>query len=1108
MVPAEDSISSDVLHGTYSSSSASPQRSTSITSVAPFSEPTRKRKRSAASSSSSSSESLVSVAEYTSELEAHLNLAEESEKRQESTAFFGVRPPPLVYPKSLYVGEEPRLSSTKERLVLKEVLGSEAGEYESFDDSFISVDLEDFRIYRPHKTFPRKESKISKIDPSLLEKPGANELVSLNELNSRSNDYFFLDGTICFGYNCESQRSVQQVCFETLSIGGYEDTGLHTVGWDIWLQSVAGKSSDIWYRLKRPATEYARYHEPFLWLADLAKHVVDFLLARDGVCLQDFRSAFGTWLHIVHGLHPGFLSWQRKHPSKDFRHIVVANATFLYNQAGQLGSQYIRHPLWSEIDPAALSAVPRRPARRNDPRTVVTPYVYDCFNDMPWAHFMDPLASKDKQEWFDMPIFSRRNQLVQSVPVTSEVGTGEVIAIPIDQKSKWKTNDRYWYAYVQGRKPVRQGHELSLIWIYRPADTACRGAKYPYPKELFFSDHCNCGDSPVYSTDVAYNVSVAMFGHPETTAEYFIRQTYSSTEPRWTTLQPSHFRCQCDGYYKPPENEYVVGDTLLMLATLPTETLEPVVLVEKAPAGDTRKVRVRRLLRKRDDLGDSDADPNELVYTTQLDVCNVELITRRCHVRIYTPEERQASRIPAPYNRRGTGDCYYILWQRDHPDDQAMQMNLGFDPSSAGTGEPLRGLDIFCGGGSLGRGLEEAGAVKMKSAVDFFNEAIHTYHANSDQSIKLFNGSVNDYLAAAIKGRGQDIARRGEVDLICAGSPCQGFSIANRFYVNDRSLLNISLVASVIAFVDFYRPRYVIMENVLAMANCGPKRAQNNVFAQVLCALVGLGYQVQPMILDSWNFGAPQHRSRLFVTAAAPGFTPLKRPEPSHSHPDSALSRSLGKAANGLPFGSREWTPTPFAYVSIGEATEDLPENPDGRTMCISCPDHRVTRNFSTFDNVRLSCVPRFPPGMTFVKSAKLGWQPPPQMASWHWETDLRSSVNSKAWQRAKANALLPTVTTHSRPNDAIAGSGLHWDAQRCLTVMEARRAQGFPDDEVLVGSPAMQWKIIGNSVTRQVATALGIGLREALLADQPSNDGPQQVSPLEAFDKDGKSKA
>ena len=967
--------------------------------------------------------------------------------------------------------------------------------------------MEGFAIYRPHRTFKGTSNRI--LTSNLSEKTRANELVSLNELNGHRSDSFLLDGTLQFGPNGQQRRYIQQIPFDILSIGGYEDTTLHTVGPDLWLQSIAGKTSNIWYRLKRPAKEYVRYHKPFIWLADLAKHVVDFLYNHSKVTLRLFKNDFLTWLCRVHGPHPSFQTWRSEYPRTDFRHPIAANAVFLYNQAGQLGYRYIHHPLWSQIDPTALTAIPRRLEERVDRRTVVTPYVYDCFKHLPWTKFLDPISYCNKQAGSGSPR-SERDCLshfcgyehAHITPIEGEVRTGDIVMIRSDSNNKWKTNDEYWYAYVQDQKPSKHGRQLDLIWVYRPADTACKDMKYPHSKELFFSDHCNCGDKPIDATEVVRKIRVTLFGFPSSTDnEFFIRQTYNTTDCHWTSLQPSDFRCRCRAR-KPPLCEYDIGDTLLVRAQLPNDILEPVVLVEKGPTEDSSIVRVRRLLRKREDFNDYTAEPNELVYTTRIDGCEPSLIVRRCLVRFYTPEDRRLGRIPAPYNRKGTGDCYYIL-QNNIEDTEAIQLNQGFDPEDSSAVEPMAGLDIFCGGGNLGRGLEEGGVVKMHWAVDLFNEAIHTYHANSEGSTQFFNGSVNDYLLKAIQGRwSRGIARPEEVDAVIAGSPCPGLSTANRLYLSDKSLLNVSLVASVIAFVDFYRPKYVFMENVLGMANSGPKRTgEHNVFAQILCALLGLGYQVRPMMLDSWNFGAPQSRSRVFITAAAPGYTPLTQPPASHSHPNGVVGRSLGKAANGLPFGAREWVPTPFEYVTIGEATKDLPENPDARTTCLAYPDHRVTRNFSIVDNVRLSCIPRYPPGMTFVKSAKLGWQSAPQMATWHWDSDFRSSAKSKAWQRAKSNALLPTVTTGNAPNEALTGSALHWDAHRPLTVMEARRAQGYPDDEIIIGKPAMQWKIVGNSVTRQVAIALGMKLREAWLSNVSSGNERQKKSlPAEAY--------
>jgi hypothetical protein len=48
---------------------------------------------------------------------------------------------------------------------------------------------------------------------------------------------------------------------------------------------------------------------------------------------------------------------------------------------------------------------------------------------------------------------------------------------------------------------------------------------------------------------------------------------------------------------------------------------------------------------------------------------------------------------------------------------------------------------------------------------------------------------------------------------------------------------------------------------------------------------------------------------------------------------------------------------------------------------------------------------------------------------------------------------------------------------------METRRAQGFLDHEVIVGFPSQQSKIIGNSVDRKVAFAMGLVIKESWIS-------------------------
>ncbi|KAL9613252.1 MAG: hypothetical protein Q9167_002212 [Letrouitia subvulpina] len=858
------------------------------------------------------------------------------------------------------------------------------------------------------------------------------------------------------------------------------------------------------------------------------------------VQLIDFRRKFYLWLDKIHGYDQSFRLWVKKYKDFDFRRALAAHASFLFNQAGVLDPAYTLHPLWSEIDPLSLTAVLQQDD--SELKTIVTPFVFECFRHMPWSRFLEPLSS--------LTIVPEKSAqpLIQHF-TTSDTDTvikiGDVIAVQPDSNTAWKNDDRLWYAYVQGKKFLKRGQRLGLLWFYKPSDTACQNQRYPFPNELFLSDHCNCGDRPIYSTDVVSKHRVEFFGGPASKSEFFVRQKYIRADPAWVSLQDSDLQCRC--YTNPPQDVYEIGETVLIAICSPnyliTKSLEPVIIedifnfrqhhaqarnaqgrsaqAENTQAGSTQvgSIRVRRLLRRQRDYLQDDAEPNELVYTDRFATVHLSDVVRRCHVRFYTPQDK--GNIPAPYCRKGASDCYYIIYRS--LSDKSISLGLlsrpwplmkqGFNPLLQHSKKPLNGLDIFCGGGNFGRGIEEGGAVKYQWAVDWFREAIHTYKANMSMTgnTKLYFGSVDDFLTHAIKGKCQGlVAQKGEVEMISAGSPCPGFSTANMHYQNEQSLRNNSKVSSVLAYIDFYRPKYAIMENVLGMANTGPKHTKNNVFAQVLCTLVALGYQVRPHILDSWSFGAPQSRTRLFISVAAAGLPPLVEPPASHSHPEAVLGRSLGKTANGLRFAARSWCPTPLEYTTIGEATKDLPENHDARTVCIAHPDHRVTKFHSFINQVRLSNIPRFPYGMNFIKSAEIGWQSLPQMNDWHWNSNFRSSISSKAWQRVKANALVPTVITTCSPEDALTGNILHWDANRTMTVMEARRAQGIPDHEVIVGSPAMQWKVIGNMVSRQVATGWGMSVRAAWFGGDAMRQvqGSSNSSSLELGNEDqGKDK-
>lgn len=971
--------------------------------------------------------------------------------------------------------------------------------------------MEDFVVYREHKAFGKNRQK----GPE--EWPRANELVALHEINEWAVQRFYFDGVVvCDG---GQKRYVERVPFELLSIGGYLEMTRPMAAPDVWLQSIQGKKPNIWYRLKKPAPEYRRYHETFLWMAELAKHVVDFLSLAKDVGLSAFRSDFYEWLRELYGPDEVLSRWLSRHKPQDFRHSVASQANFLWCQASQVNADLENQPLWSQIHPRFLTAVAEQieqvtvpemfaisheggvPVKRR--KTTVTPYVYGCFEHLPWAKFLycqEPSPesrcngdSGDAGSCHPTNCEALKPRVTDNDPVldatgTANIRTGDVVALPSDMMTSWKSVDREWYGYVQAVTETKKGLVLDILWLYRPPDTQCLKVPYPCQKELFLSDHCNCGDAPIYAQEVIKKVKVAFHSRSAIKeADYFVRQRYVEADAAWETLKDADFSCPCKTKNRVPQ--YVVGDTILVKIH---RTLQPVVLIEHSPDGLIGRLKVRRLLRRNMDYKDAEAEPNELVFTSQQEIICQANVHRICIIRAYTLEERQLGTIPSPYNRRGTGDFYFITAQ-DLGDlgleplamSQRTTINEGFDPFHLNSQPaPMTGLDIFCGGGNFGRGLEEAKAVSFDWAVDWNQEAIHTYKANlkDGHEPQLFQGSVNDYLTQAMQGSdAASIAPCGKIEVIAAGSPCQGFSIANPLKGNDRSLFNVSMVASVVAFVDFYRPQYALMENVKGMANGD---STQNILALVTSAFVGMGYQVRTFALDAWSYGSPQSRTRIFISIAAEGLTPMPEPPHSHSHPENVRGSTLAKTANGLGIGNRYTSQTPFGHVTIAEATKDLPKT-DARISCISHPDHRMSRTLSTRQRILIGSVPRFPGGASFLSAYKRGYMPQFQIDMFAWHNETRSGKGAKTWQRIRRNALMPTVMTEARPEDGVNGHCLHWDEERLLTVMEARRSQGFPDEEVLIGLPYEQWKIVGNSVARPVALALGLSLREALLSNQ-----------------------
>lgn len=101
-----------------------------------------------------------------------------------------------------------------------------------------------------------------------------------------------------------------------------------------------------------------------------------------------------------------------------------------------------------------------------------------------------------------------------------------------------------------------------------------------------------------------------------------------------------------------------------------------------------------------------------------------------------------------------------------------------------------------------------------------------------------------------------------DIDLLCAGWPCQGNSIAGSR--QGMSHEKSSLWREVRRLLELFRPKWFVGENVpgLFFVNDGGD------FWQIISDLNSLGYCVAWDVLDSQNFGVAQRRKRVFIVAS------------------------------------------------------------------------------------------------------------------------------------------------------------------------------------------------------------------------------------------------
>lgn len=335
--------------------------------------------------------------------------------------------------------------------------------------------------------------------------------------------------------------------------------------------------------------------------------------------------------------------------------------------------------------------------------------------------------------------------------------------------------------------------------------------------------------------------------------------------------------------------------------------------------------------------------------------------------------------------------------------------------------------DLFSGVGGLSQGFISAG-FEIAFAIEFDKEIAEAY-ANNHPGTEMINEDICGVDIDKLK------KKHPHLDLIMGGPPCQGFSQkGKRLNINDPRNF---LFQQFVRFVDSYRPKYFVLENVPNIITTSNGFFKN----QIIDSFSKLGYSVNCGVLSASEFGIPQDRHRAVFIGV------------------------LGPKGIDLPMA-------PHKRVTIQEAIYDLPFIGSGEGEEVSKYDKQATSAYQKmlrgkskilYNHVatkhsdlaleRLSLIP---------KGAGKEVLPAEHRTK---------SIYSGTWCRLLENGIAATITT--RFDTPSSGRFTHPILNRCLTVREAARIQSFADTFRFYGNKTSQMKQVGNAVPPLLAFAI-----------------------------------
>ena len=332
----------------------------------------------------------------------------------------------------------------------------------------------------------------------------------------------------------------------------------------------------------------------------------------------------------------------------------------------------------------------------------------------------------------------------------------------------------------------------------------------------------------------------------------------------------------------------------------------------------------------------------------------------------------------------------------------------------------MKSIELFAGAGGLALGIEKAGFDTI-GLIEFDSSASETLKYNRpnwnvihDDIANISKLDLEEYFSI----------KKGELDLLSGGAPCQSFSYAGkRLGLEDT---RGTLFYHYAIFLEKLQPKMFLFENVKGLTS----HDKGKTYKTILNVFESEGYTVKSKVLNAWDFGVAQKRERMIMVGIR----------------------------NDLVNRTSFDYPEPQAY------------KPVLRDILLDCPPSQGMQ----YSEQKKKLFELVPPGGY--------WRDIPEDIAKEYMKSTWNMGGGRTGILRRMSLDEPSLTVLTSPTQKQT-ERCHPLEARPFTIRENARIQSFPDSWEFQGSIGNQYKQVGNAVPVNLAYEIGLKIKESLQA-------------------------